>query len=146
MIKKKRLKFSKLVSNILVLSGVFQMTVLQIHIRMINNLFSAIIGFYLFAFILFTIINILNGANFSAKKSVLSIITIYSITGIQIFIGALFISVTLNEVATIAEVSMTNDTRLSILFLIISMGASVIACITSVIFYFRKTELDMYLG
>lgn len=146
MIKKRNLKLSKLVSKILVLSGIFQMAVLQMHIDVINNLFSSIIGFYMFGFMLFTIINILNGANFTAKKSVVSIGAIYLITGIQIAFGSLFIGVILNEVKNIAEVVMDKDIIITISFFGVSMVASILACIFAVLFYFRKSELDIYFG
>lgn len=146
MFKKKNLKLSKLVSRALILSGIFQMAVLQMHIDVINNLFSSIIGFYMFAFMLFTIINILNGANFTAKKSLVSIGAIYLISGIQITFGGLFIGVILKEIETMVEVTMDTNTLISISFLSVSMLASVIACVFSVVFYFRKSELDMYFG
>lgn len=144
--KKKRMRLSSFVSTILVLSGLMQTAVLRIHIEMIINLFSTIIGFYMFCFVLLTIINILNGSNFSPQKSKINIVVIYLITLLQILFGGLYIGVAINEVNTIAEVSMTSGMVQSFIFFGISMLASIIACVAATMFYNRDNEMDLYLG
>ncbi len=144
--KLKRLRLSKVVSSIFVMSGLFQCAVMKTHIDMIVNLFSTIIGFYLFVFILTTVINILNGTNFSSKKSKLNIFSAYFITVIQIIIGILFILTALKEVDLIAEVSLNARMIKSFVFMGVSMLASIIACVVATVFYYREEEMDMYLG
>ncbi len=139
-------KLSAMVSRILIISGLYQSAVIQIHVKMINDLYSQIIGLFLFVFILLTIMNIMNGSNFTSKKSAINIFAIYLVSTLQTIFGILFIIITLNEVYWIPEVLMSNTVTISVASIVVSIVASFISGIVATIFYFRATEIDLYLS
>lgn len=144
--KIRKLKLSSMVSNILVFSGLFQLAVISLHVKMIINLYSQIVGVYLFVFVLLTIMNILNGSNFTGKKSVINIVAIYFVTLLQLVFGVLFTLVAINEVYWIPEVIMDQTMIFSISAIGVSIVASIAAAVTATVFHFKATEIDHYLA
>jgi len=138
--KMKKMKFSTLASRILVISGLFQSLTIVTHINMITNLYSTIIGFYMFGFVLFTILNILNGVNISSKKSMVILLSTYLVSIVQIAFGLLFVNAALTEVKTVADVVITNNMILSLSYIGVSILLTVIALILTTIHNVRYTE------
>jgi len=143
----KKLKTSLSVwgSRMLILSGLFQTMVITTHINMITNLYSTIIGFYMFAFVLFTIINILNGVNFAAKKSATTLITTYIVSVFQCSFAFLFAREALNEVKNIADVTLTKEMIMSLSYMGVSVGLTLAALTFVTIYYFKKqNDISIY--
>ncbi|GAU75742.1 hypothetical protein [Fusibacter sp. 3D3] len=138
----KKMKTSKGVwaSRMLLFSGLFQMIVITTHINMITGLYSTIIGFYMFAFVLFTIINILNGVNYAAKKSVATLVTTYIVSLVQMGFAFLFVKETLNEVALYPEITITKNMMTSLSFVGVSVGLTVLALVLATLYNFKKDQ------
>lgn len=141
----KKVGLNSYVKGLLTLSGFFQLTILTTHIATITGIYETIIGLYMFVFVLASIFNILNGFNFSSKKSVITLIATYFGTSLQTLFGGLFLSVLFHESATIPEVVMDSNMILSISFILFSIVASIIATILATIFYLKKSEVNLYL-
>lgn len=131
---------SKWASRILILSGLIQSAVITSHINLIINLYSTIVGFYMFGFVLFTIVNILNGVNFSSKKSLVTLITTFVTSMIQTIFAVLYVGVLLQEVNKYAEVSMDQQMLTSMGFIGLSTALTLISVLLATLFYFKKTD------
>jgi hypothetical protein len=131
---------SKWASRILILSGLIQSAVITSHINLIINLYSTIVGFYMFGFVLFTIVNILNGVNFSSKKSLVTLITTFVTSLIQTTFAILYIRVLLQEISKYAEVSMDQQMITSMGFIGLSTALTLISVLLATLFYFKKTD------
>ena len=138
--KKVKTSLSVWGSRMLILSGMFQSMVITTHINMMTNLYSTLIGFYMFAFVLFTIINILNGVNFAAKKSLVTLITTYIVSIIQCVFAALFVNTALYEVKMIEDVTLTKGMIMSFSYMGVSVALSIIALICVTVFQVKKQK------
>lgn len=136
----KKYNMSKWASRILILSGLIQSAVITTHINLIINLYSTIVGFYMFGFVLFTIVNILNGVNFSSKKSLVTLITTFITSMIQTTFAVLYVGVLLQEISKYAEVSMDRQMLTSMGFIGLSTALTLISVLLATVFYFKKTE------
>jgi len=136
----KKYNMSKWASRILILSGLIQSAVITSHINLIINLYSTIVGFYMFGFVLFTIVNILNGVNFSSKKSLVTLITTFVTSMIQTIFAVLYVGVLLQEVNKYAEVSMDQQMLTSMGFIGLSTALTLISVLLATLFYFKKTD------
>lgn len=132
---------SKWASRILVISGLIQSGVIKTHINFIISLYSQIIGFYMFAFVLFTIVNILNGVNFSSKKSLVPLVSTYVTSAIQIMFGWLYVSTVLSEVNQYAEIAFDKSASMSTGFIGLSVVMTLVAMVLASVHYFKKTEI-----
>lgn len=131
---------SKWASRILIISGLVQSAVITTHINLIINLYSTIVGFYMFGFVLFTIVNILNGVNFSSKKSLVTLITTAITSMIQSTFAVLYVSVLLEEVSKYADVTMDQQMITSMGFIGLSSALTLISVLLATLFYFKKTD------
>lgn len=136
----KKYNMSKWASRILILSGLIQSAVITSHINLIINLYSTIVGFYMFGFVLFTIVNILNGVNFSSKKSLVTLITTYVTSAIQFTFAVLYVRVLLSEISKYAEVTMDQQMITSMGFIGLSTALTLISVLLATLFYFKKTD------
>lgn len=136
----KKYNMSKWASRILILSGLIQSGVITSHINLITNLYSTIVGFYMFGFVLFTIVNILNGVNFSSKKSLVTLATTYVTSAIQIAFAVLYVRVLFSEISKYAEVTMDQQMITSMGFIGFSTALTLISVLLATLFYFKKTD------
>lgn len=136
----KKYNMSKWASRILIISGLVQSAVITTHINLIINLYSTIVGFYMFGFVLFTIVNILNGVNFSSKKSLVTLITTAITSMIQSTFAVLYVSVLLEEVSKYADVTMDQQMITSMGFIGLSSALTLISVLLATLFYFKKTD------
>ena len=93
-----------------------------------------------FGFVLFTIVNILNGVNFSSKKSLVTLITTYVTSAIQFTFAVLYVRVLLSEISKYAEVTMDQQMITSMGFIGLSTALTLISVLLATLFYFKKTD------
>lgn len=143
--KKKKKHLNKQARLLLVISGLLQLALIQIHIKMIINLYTTIIGFYLFAFVLFTLLNILNGSALSAAKTKMNIASISFVTALQVIFGFLYIRIALVEVATKANISFDTTMLISIIIISASVALSIISLIMAALYLKKKDDKLIYM-
>jgi len=145
--RRKRLKkgLNAYTKGILTISGFIQLAFITNHINTITKVYENIVGFYMFIFVLTSIINILNGFNFSNKKSMITLVATILVTIVQTIAGYKYIDILLTEVSTRSQVVMNTEMIISISFIVFSALSSIIASIIGIIFITRKTEIDIYM-
>jgi hypothetical protein len=142
----KKLNLLKWASRLIILSGLIQSLMITTHINMITNLYSTIIGFYMFAFVMMTIMNMMNGLNFSSEKSLVILASFYLVSILQTFCAYLFVRVSLVEVSLYADVALDALMTKSIGSMGISTLLTLISLIMLTRYYMKPADIiEQYL-
>lgn len=143
--KKRKRHLNKQAKFLLVLSGLLQLGLIQVHINMIINLYTNIIGFFLFTFVLFTLLNILNGSALGSIKTKMNIVSIAIVTAFQGFFAFLYVRVIFIEIATKKAIDFNVGMLLSITVMGASLLLSIISLILVSIYYAKRDDKLIYM-
>ncbi len=94
----------------------------------------------MFGFVLFTIINILNGVNFSNKKSGITLLMTYLTSIVEILFAVFYMKTTVGEIAMYEDVVMNTQIMKSFGFMGVSVGLTILAVIFATVFFFKKQD------
>lgn len=148
LLKPKKLKRKRLhvyPRNLLTISGILQVCLLQVHIAAIVRLYNVIIGCYLLAFILFSTINILNGFGFATRPSLTAIVGTIFVTLCQMLFGILYISMVITETKLFTSEITLPVMIFSVIFFILGMLSTIIAMYFEIKVFRHADDIYQYM-
>lgn len=143
--KKKRKRLHVYPRNLLTISGILQVCLLQVHIEAITRLLTVIIGFYLLAFILVSTLNILNGFGFASRPNLTAIVGTIFVTLCQLLFGVLYIVTIVKETALFSSESSTPQMIFSVSFFILGMLSAFVAMYFEIKVYRHADDIYQYM-
>jgi hypothetical protein len=143
--KKKRKRLHVYPRNLLAISGILQISFLQVHIEAIIRIQNVIIGFYLLSFILATTINILNGFGFSTKPNLAAILGTAFVTFIQIIFGILYTSLIVIETNMFSSQHTLPVMIVSVIFFILGILSALAALFFEIKVFRHADEIYQYM-